>query len=365
MPRAKPFRIGDVPVPLGSVRDIRLKVSERYTGDDITLPIRVIRGKKDGPRVFVTAAIHGDELNGVGVIHSLMYEDPPAISRGTLVLVPVVNVLGFENQQRYMPDRRDLNRSFPGSKTGSMTSRVAATVFEQIVRKCEWGVDLHTAAWGRTNYPNVRADFSNPRVRRLARAFGCELMLNTRGPEKSFRREAVKAGCAVIAVEAGEPFKIEPGVLEVCRRGVLNTLAILEMLDQEPTRPAYQTKIDKSLWVRAEVGGILRFHIAPGDTVERGQAIATNASAFGEAQNVLYCPVDGVVLGMTTLPAVKPGEPVCHIAVPGRSLRSLRQALGKAEPNDPYRRVRDDLATSVAVTEREAEPVDETVNEAD
>jgi len=365
MPRAKPFRIGGVTVPLGTSRDIRLKVSERYTGDDITLPIRVIRGKKDGPRLFVTAAIHGDELNGVGVIHSLMVEDPPALRRGTLVLVPVVNVLGFEDHQRYMPDRRDLNRSFPGNRTGSMASRVAATIFEEIVQRCEWGIDLHTAAWGRTNYPNVRADFANARVRRLARAFGCELMLNTRGPDKSFRREAVKAGCAVIAVEAGEPFKIEPGVLDVGRRGVLNALGFLGMIDAEPVKPTYQSKIDKSLWVRAEVGGILRFHIAPGDFVERGQAVATNASAFGEAQNVLYCPVDGVVLGMTTLPAVKPGEPVCHIAVPGRSLRALRRAFGKTEPDDPYRRMREDLATSVTVSEHEEEPAPDTTNDTD
>ncbi len=365
MPRAKPFRIGGVSVPLGTSRDIHLKVSERYTGDPISLPIRVIRGKTDGPRLFVTAAVHGDEVNGVGVIHSLMFEDAVLPMRGTLVLVPVVNIFGFENQQRYMPDRRDLNRSFPGSPTGSMTSRVAHSVFTNVVQNCDWGVDLHTAAWGRTNFPNVRADFSNPRVRKLARAFGCELMLNNKGPEHSFRKEAVKAGCAVIAVEAGEPFKIEPGVLDVGRRGVINVMKSLGMIEGEPIKPAYQTKIDKSLWVRAEVGGILRFHIAPGATVDRGQPIATNASTFGESQNVLTSPLDGVVLGMTTLPMVKPGEPVCHIAVPGRSLRSVRRAIRDSHPDDLHRRLRDDLATSITVSEREGEAVADTMNESD
>jgi len=364
-PRAKPFSIGGVRVPRNATRDIHLKVSERYTGDPISLPIRVIRGKAGGPRLFVTAAVHGDELNGVGIIHALMFERPVKPARGTLVLVPVVNILGFENQQRYMPDRRDLNRSFPGSPTGSMTSRIAHTVFQQVVRKCEWGVDLHTAAWGRTNFPNVRADFANPRVRKLARAFGCELMLNNKGPDHSFRREAVKAGCAVIAVEAGEPLKIEPGVLEVGLRGVLNVMRHLGMLAGDPLKPTYQTRIDKSLWVRAEVGGILRFHIAPGDLVEEGQAIATNSSAFGEAQNVLHSPVSGIVLGMTTLPTVKPGEPVCHIAVPGRSLRAVRKAIRGSEHNDLHRRLRGELATNVAISEREGEPVADTVNDSD
>ena len=226
-----------------------------------------------------------------------------------------------------MPDRRDLNRCFPGSQSGSLTSRVANIIFEQILRRCDYGIDLHTAAGSRTNFPNVRGDLTNPEVLLLAKAFGCELMVNGSGPVGSLRREATKAGCPTIILEAGEPCKIEPGILEIGVRGVHNVLKELKMIPGDLIRPAYQTRISKSLWIRSEVGGILRFHVTPGDLVTKGDAIATNASVFGREQNVLASPVDGIVLGMTTLPLVKPGEPVCHIAVPGRSLKAIRKTL--------------------------------------
>lgn len=353
MTRRARFQLGGITVPAGETRQVRLKVSERYTGDPISLPVHVVQGKKAGPTVFVSAAIHGDELNGMGVIHDLMFGEQLTLLRGTLILMPVVNIFGFEVQSRYMPDRRDLNRAFPGSMTGNLTSRVARVVFDEIVSRSDFGIDLHTAAGGRTNFPNVRGDLTVPGVRRIAKAFGCELMVNGKGPDGSLRREAVKAGCPTIILEAGEPLKIEPGVLAVGLRGVRNVLRELNMTTGEPEKPAYQVRVDKSTWVRAEVGGILRFHVAPGDFVEAGQAVATNAGVFGQTQNQLISPVDGIVLGMTTLPAVKPGEPVCHIAVPNRSLRSLRRALKQSKSDTLYQQLRKDLATNVSVSERE------------
>jgi len=347
------FQLGGVTVPAGESAQIRLKVSERYTGDPITLPMHVVRGKKAGPCVFVSAAIHGDELNGMGVIHDLIFGEPIELLRGTLILLPVVNIFGFEVQSRYMPDRRDLNRAFPGSATGNLTSRVARTIFDEVVSHCDYGIDLHTAAGGRTNFPNVRGDLTVPGVRRIAQAFGCELMVNGKGPDGSLRREAVKAGCPTIILEAGEPLKIEPGVLAVGLRGVRNVLRELSMMPGEVEKPAYQVRVDQSVWVRAEVGGLLRFHIAPGAFVEEGQIVATNAGVFGETQNQLRAPAGGIVLGMTTLPAVKPGEPVCHIAVPKRSLRSIRRALKQGKPDTLYHRLQKDLATNISVSERE------------
>jgi hypothetical protein len=357
------LEIGEVSVRPGETKDIRLEVSQRYTGDPIHLPIRVIRSPQSGPTVFVTAAIHGDEVNGIGIIHQLMFDDLPTLLCGSVVLVPVVNVFGFEGQVRYMPDRRDLNRCFPGMETGSLTSRLASTVFNQVIRKCDYGIDLHTAAASRTNFPNVRADLGNPKVRRLARAFGCEIMVNSKGPDGALRREATKSGCATIILEAGEPNKIEPGVLELGVRGITNVLKSFDMIEGEPTRPTYQTRVDKSMWVRAEVGGILRFHVAPGELIEAGQPIATNTSVFGREQNMLSSPVDGIVLGMTTLPLAKPGEPICHIAIPGRSLRSLRKVAGKEPGDSLHRRVRDDLATNITVSEHESDWVSEALAE--
>lgn len=356
------FQFSGHKVKPGETADLRLPVSERYTGDSISLPVRVIRGKKEGPKVFVTAAIHGEELNGLGVVHELMCGEPVELERGTLALLPVVNIFGVETQSRYMPDRRDLNRCFPGSASGSLTSRVARTVFDAL-QGFDFGIDLHTAAALRTNFPNVRGDFTQASIRRLAKAFGCELMVNGKGPDGAFRREMVRAGCPTVVVEAGEPLKIEPGVLETGLRGVRNVLKELHMLPGEPQLPDFQVRIDKTAWVRATVGGILRFHVTPGQSVEQGQPIATNTSVFGESNNVLEAPVSGVVLGMTTLPLVKPGEPVVHLAtLSTRQLARLRKARNEGADGTGSR-VRRHLATNIAVAdvdtaEREVNPPD-------
>ncbi|MEW4526974.1 succinylglutamate desuccinylase/aspartoacylase family protein [Maioricimonas sp. JC845] len=348
--RSKKLVIGGVSVRPGEVKDIRLKISETYTGDPIATPIRVINARRPGPCVFVSAAIHGDELTGTGIIHELLNGEDLELKRGTLLLIPVVNVFGFENHDRYLPDRRDLNRQFPGSTSGSLASRIANTFMEEIVAHCQYGIDLHAAAASRTNFPNVRADLSIPEVRRIARAFGCELVIDGAGPVGCMRREACRKGCATMILEAGEPLKVEPAMLEIGVRGVRNVLMELDMLEGERFSPPYQTTVRKTTWVRAEVGGFLRFHVTPGELVKQGQPVASNFTILGEHQNLLISPVDGVVLGMTTVPAVKPGEPVCHIALPGRTLRSIRKAVRAMDPEDIHQRVRDDMATRIQVT---------------
>ncbi len=356
MGSSKGFTIGNTRIRTGERRDLRMVVSQRFSGDSISLPVHVIRARKPGPKVFVTGAVHGDEINGMGIIHDLLFNEPLNLNRGTLVLIPAVNIFGVETNDRYMPDRRDLNRFFPGSDSGSLTSRFAHKMFHEILTKCDYGIDLHTAASSRTNYPNVRGDMTHPDVRRIARAFGCELMINGKGPEGSLRREVTKAGCATIILEAGEPLKIEPGVLQIGIRGVRNVLKSLDMLSGVMDRPVYQTRIDRAIWLRAESGGIMRFHVSPGEMVRTQQPIATNVNVFGQQQHVLVSPVDGIVLGMTTLPLVKPGEPVCQIAIPNRSLQYVRKALKEAGNNTLYHRLHEELRTNIAVTEQESEP---------
>lgn len=345
--RRRPFAIAGQRVAAGEQADLKLKVSETYLGDDVSIHLRVIRAKRPGPIVFVTAAIHGDELNGVGAIHDLLFTDSLQLTRGTLILVPVVNVFGFEANERYLPDRRDLNRSFPGSPHGSLASRVAHAFFENVVKQCDYGIDLHTAAIQRTNYPNIRARLTDPAIRRIAEAFGAELLISGAGPEGSFRREACLAGCPTICVEAGEPWKIEPAIVQFAVRGVRNVLIELAMLKGRASRPAYQTRVNRTTWVRAKVGGILRFHVAPGQIVRAGQEIASNSTLMGEEQNVLTAPIDGIVLGMTTLPAVKPGEPVCHIGRPNLSIKKIEEALDRqSAEKSVLRRAERHLATS-------------------
>lgn len=349
--RAKPARlvIGGQTIAKGTTADVRLDISQTYTGDSISIPLRVIRAKRPGPKVFVCAAIHGDEINGTGIIHDFLFNEPISIKRGSLILAPVVNVFGFEAHERYLPDRRDLNRSFPGTAGGSLASRIAHKLMTEIVDQCDYGIDFHTAAVQRTNFPNIRADLNDPGCRRIAGSFGCMLIVDGKGPVGSFRREATKRGCPTIILEAGEPWKVEPAVLQIGIRGIRNVLSELAMLDVAEKKPPFQVKIRKTTWVRAAVGGILKFHISPGDFVEAGQSVATNYSIMGVEQSVLSSPAHGIVLGMTTMPAVKPGEPVCHIALlSDAQVRRYRKKL-EASGRDLHAKAQADLATNVDV----------------
>lgn len=351
MPRRPSFKIAGERIPLGQSKDVRLVISETYTGEKVHVPLRVIRAKKPGPTIFITAAIHGDEVNGTGIIHDFLFGDLIELKCGTLILAPVVNVFGFESHERYLPDRRDLNRSFPGSAKGSLAGRIAHTLMTELVDKCDYGIDLHTAAFQRTNFPNIRADLTNPAARRLAEAFGCFMIVDGKGPLGSFRREATKRGCPTIILEAGEPWKVEPSVLQIGTRGIRNILAGLEMIDECMVKPPFLAKVRKTQWVRATVGGILKFHLSPGDFVEAGQALVTNYSIMGVEQNTLTSPTHGIVLGMTTMPAVKPGEPICNIAtLTAKQLERYRGQLERAKAN-PYSQAQSDFATSMDVVE--------------
>ncbi len=346
--RRPPLVIGGIRIPAGRSTDVRLKVSETYFGDDVSVHLRVINARLPGPVVFIIAAIHGDELNGVGVVHDLLFEGGLDLKCGAVVLVPVANVFGFESNERYLPDRRDLNRSFPGSPNGSLAARLAHVIFTQVVQLCDFGIDLHTAAIQRTNYPNVRGRLADPGVKRIAEAFGGELILNGAGPAGCFRREATQAGCPTICIEAGEPWKMEPAMVQFGVRGVRNVLAELGLIASPRIPPPYQTRITSTSWIRAQVGGILRFHVAPGQIVRAGQAIASNYSLLGQHQNILKAPADGIVLGMTTLPTVKPGEPICHIGRPAMSLARIEAALAKSPAGQrEVTRARRHLATSI------------------
>lgn len=345
-----------VRVEPGERRAVSLPVSASYSGADIAIPMLVWRGQREGPTVAVTAAVHGDEINGTGAIRQVIVDNPFELRAGTLVLVPVINVIGFERHSRYLPDRRDLNRSFPGFTSGSLTGRFAKSFFEQVIRRCDYCIDLHTAAVRRTNFPNVRADMSNPRLAEFARAFGAELIVSSEGPKGSLRRSACKIGCATLILEAGEVWKVEPSVVEYAIRGIGNCLAFLGMIDGEPTPPAYRIETDATKWVRADCGGFLRFHVAPGDIVEEGEPIATNTSLTGDSQNVLRAPREGVVLGMTTLPAVVPGDPVCHLAFPRRGqLRKAVVSTAGLSDESLHERVRDALASGFDVVEPAAD----------
>ena len=345
------FELVGTRIALGEKRDLDLAVTQSYSGTDVTIPLRMIRGAAPGPALLLTAAVHGDELNGIGIIRELLTDPSLVLDAGTLVLVPVINILGYERQTRYLPDRRDLNRSFPGDPDGSLASRIADTIFRELVLRCDALIDFHTAAVHRTNFPNVRADLEHPDARRIARAFGCPLVFSHKGAKGTMRRAAGQAGRPAMILEAGEVWKVEPGAVEVGVRGVRNVLIDLGMIRGEPQRPAYQARVDRSLWLRAEVGGLLRFHVGPGDVVEKDQPVVTCSNLLGVDRAVLHAPEDGVIMGLTTLPSVKPGDPICHLAVPRRGIAPIRSALLGLSDESLHERLRDGLATSVVVDE--------------
>lgn len=335
----------------GETRNVKLAVGESYSGMTLRIPLQIRRAEEDGPVIFVTAALHGDEINGTGAIRRLIQDEAFDLKRGAVILVPVLNLLAFDRHSRYLPDRRDLNRCFPGTGEGSLAARMARKIFDEIVSRCDYGIDLHTASVRRTNYPNIRGNLKADEVRDLALAFGSEIIINGRGPRGAFRREACHAGCPTIIFEGGEVWKVEPRIVETAVRGIKNVLRSLDMLDSDPESPDYQVTIEKTVWIRAQRGGFLQFHVQPGQIIEEGQPLATNTTLLGRERSVLEAPFDSIVVGMTTLPAISPGEPVCNLGklpddTKPSSLRRLRRKEGGLEG-----RVVDDLASNVLVVD--------------
>lgn len=309
----EPLSFGGTQVALGETAEIRLKVAESYTAEPISIPITVVRGAP-GLTLFVTASVHGDELNGVAVIRGLLNDVDFSALKGTLIAVPVANVPGFLHQTRELPDRRDLNRGFPGSPRGSLTARLADVLFREVIRQSDFGIDLHTGGGERTNYPQVRVDFADPRAVELAEAFGCSLIIGGAGPEHSLRRTACAAGVPTIVYEAGSARRFERPVIQAGLRGVLDVLRYLAMMPGEPMPSPLFLRLEDTRWVRARVGGILDLHVELGQPLRRGETLSVTTNPFGRGRSQLEAPFGGLALGLTQLPLVHPGDPVCHIA---------------------------------------------------
>lgn len=338
-------------IPAGASRDVNLAVSESYSSMTVNIQIHIRRATEDGPVVFVTAALHGNEINGTGAIRRLIMDEDFHPLRGTVILIPVLNLLAFDRHTRYLPDRRDLNRHFPGSAGGSLASRMAATIFNEIISRCDYGIDLHTASVRRTNYPTIRADLSDPGVCRIAKSFGSEIIINKNGPKGSLRREASRSGCPTFIMEGGEVWKVEPGIVETTVRGIKNVLRELDMLDGEPESPIYQLVINKSKWIRADRGGFLNFHVKPGDIIEKGQPLATNSTLLGREHDMLCAPFNAVVIGMTSLPAISPGEPICNLGKLPRGSKPSELMQKRLEEDGLEQRVSEELASNIFIVE--------------
>ncbi len=280
------------------------------------MPVQVVSGKQDGPVLFVSAAIHGDEINGVEIIRRLLRHKVLRRLRGTLVAVPIVNVHGVLHHSRYLPDRRDLNRAFPGSERGSLTARMANLFMSEIVANCTHGIDLHTGAIHRENLPQIRGDLDDPETGRLARAFGVPVLISAASRDGSLRQAAAERGIPMLVYEAGEALRFEELSIRVGVRGVLNILRRLGML--RPSRrkhPLPEPFVARSsTWVRAPQSGFLRTTTILGAHVTDGDRLGVVSDPFGEQEVAVRAHSGGIVVGRTQLPLVNEGDGLFHIA---------------------------------------------------
>ncbi|MFT7053944.1 MAG: putative deacylase [Psychromonas sp.] len=310
------LRIGNFDILPGTDQKIDLPVAKLYTDTDVSLPVHIIRAKKPGPTIFISAAVHGDELNGIEIIRRLIKLKSFKLASGTLIAVPMVNVYGVVNLSRYMPDRRDLNRSFPGSPKGSLAGRVAHIFLTQIVKHCDYGIDLHTGAIHRSNLPQIRADLSDPETKELALIFNAPVVLNSNLVDGSLREAAVKNNTKVLLYEAGEALRFDEFSIRLGIKGILNVLAHLNMVKKQPSKRNKTSPFiaNSSSWLRANASGIVNHERHLGDRVKKGDLLAEIGSPYGEIINVVEASRAGIIIGKQNIPLVQEGEAMYHIA---------------------------------------------------
>lgn len=315
-PDNAPITIGGVTVRPGTRASIDLEMGRLYTHTPTTMPVQVVSGRRAGPVLFVSAAIHGDELNGVEVIRRLLKLPVLKRLRGTLIAVPIVNLHGFIQSSRYLPDRRDLNRAFPGSERGSLASRVAELFMREIVQQSTHGIDLHTGALHRANLPQIRADLDDPETLRLARAFGTPVILNAALRDGSLRAAAAERSIPILLYEAGEALRLDEFSIRGGLNGILRVMESLAMLPETGRKAPPEPVVARSSgWVRAPESGLFRARLDIGQRVVRDQSVLGVVSdPFGEREQEIRAPFSGLIIGRSHLPLVNEGDALYHVA---------------------------------------------------
>lgn len=315
----KPFELAGEKILADHRRIIDIPISMMSDHTPATLSVQVIHGKREGPTIFVSAAIHGDEILGVEIIRRLGQLKALRRIAGTVLLIPIVNSFGFIGQSRYLPDRRDLNRSFPGSGKGSLASRLAHLFLNDVVSRCECGIDLHTAAIHRNNLPQIRVDLEDKKARDLAEAFEPPIILNAPLRDGSLRGAAGDLGIPVLVFEAGEALRFNEYAVRVGVAGVLKVMRHMKMIAKgaAPSDSKKPRKIPvswSSAWIRATDGGLLRVRRNIGDFVNKGDVIGVISDPFGARESEVSAVNDGLIIGGATMPMVNQGDALFHIA---------------------------------------------------
>ncbi len=314
--RSRNIVVGETEITPGSRATVEMPLPGLYTRAAVTMPVRVVHGRRPGPRLVVSAAVHGDEINGVEIIHRLLRLKALGRLRGTLLAVPVVNVYGFLGHSRYLPDRRDLNRTFPGSDGGSLAARLARMFLEQILSRATHALDLHTASAHRTNLPQIRARLDDPEIERLARAFGVPVVLNADLRDGSLRAAAYERGIPMLVYEGGEALRFDEMAIRAGLHGIVALLRALGMLPESRRRtpPPKPLVARSTTWVRAPESGIFRCRRPLGAKVLAGELLGTIGDPFGDQETAIVAPAAGITIGRTRLPLVSQGDALLHIA---------------------------------------------------
>lgn len=317
-PSDGPLVLGGEAIAAGQKREVLLRLSESFAATQVDIPVVVVRGTRPGPSLCLVAGVHGDELNGMEIVRTVMDALTPEGLAGTVIGVPIVNVFGFANQTRYLPDRRDLNRHFPGSPTGSTAARIAHRVSSEVLRHCSHLVDFHTGSLNRTNVAQIRGDLRNARVLALARAFGAPALVHHPGAKGTLRHTSVQAGIAAVLYEAGETMRFQQPEIRRGVAGVRSVLSALGMKAGVPLAEDETTLYVGTSWVRAERGGLLVLDVRPGDFVRAGELLGTITDPLRRERGYVRAHRTGRILGAVLAPMVLPGLAVVNIGLEGR-----------------------------------------------
>ena len=335
--RAAPFAIAGVEVAPGARRTVDLPVSALSDHTPVTMSVHVVHGRRPGAVMFVSAAIHGDEVIGVEIVRRLLRVRALSGLAGTLLAVPIVNTFGFLNHSRYLPDRRDLNRCFPGTPEGSLGARLAHIFLTRIVQRSDFGIDLHSAAIQRSNLPQIRLSPGNARLQALGEAFGAPIMVRSKLRDGSLRMAAEASGVDVLLYEAGEGLRFDELAARTGVSGILRVMAELEMISPRsaPRRNVRPVISDRSSWQRAPAGGLFRAFRATGDMVQAGEVLGAIADPFGVAEVELRAEAAGMVIGRSNMPVVNEGDALFHIADVPRPAQAEAALEGLAAQMEP------------------------------
>lgn len=295
---------------------VDLPLPPLYTNTPMTMPVHVIHGRRPGPRLFVSAAIHGDELNGVEIVRRLLKQSALKRLKGTLIAIPMVNVYGVIHHSRYLPDRRDLNRSFPGSAKGSLAARLAELFMREIVAQCTHGIDLHTGAIHRSNLPQIRANLDNEETLALAKAFNVPVLINSNLRDGSLRESAAEQGIPMLLYEAGEALRFDEFCIRAGLQGILEVMGYLQMITARKNRKGIKEPYiaRSSSWVRAPASGIFRTVKPLGSYIKRKEVLGVISDPISNAEYEVLSPYNGLVIGRSEIPLVYEGEAVYHLA---------------------------------------------------